>query len=322
MIKRDLHGFFKKVNETEPFCGNHKFDDPMALHTTFKTGGPADLWVQPEKKIFPGWIAALLKTAGSEGIPVFILGGGANLLVSDMGIRGIVVDTGLWEGIGEVLETGAGFSVKVLSGTRVKKLTEELAGRGLSGLQFLAGMPGSAGGAVWMNARCYEKSVSDSLIETEILDENFDTVTVPFNEADFAYKKSPFQNRNVTILSAIFKVEPGDRTAIENEMNGFIRDREEKGHYLFPSAGSVFKNNRAFGEPSGKIIADLGLRGLRKGGAQIAPWHGNFFINTGNATSSDIRFLIDETISRVRAERGFELEPEVLFAGDWQESNP
>jgi UDP-N-acetylmuramate dehydrogenase len=271
--------------------------------------------------------AELLASAKTEGIPVFILGGGANLLVADRGIRGIVLDTGGFCGVGEAEffssendgenSRGGKLSVRILSGTPVDSFTEELARRSLSGLEFLAGMPGSAGGAVWMNARCYEKSVSDALEETEILDENYNRVTVPFNAADFSYKKSPFQARRVLILSSRFAVSPRAPEEIRREMEERRRDREKKGHYRFPSAGSVFKNNRAFGDPTGKIIDELGLRGLRIGGAETASWHGNIIINSGGASSSDIRLLIEEISRRVKEERGFELEPEIIFAGVW-----
>jgi UDP-N-acetylmuramate dehydrogenase len=311
----DLRSFVKKIISECPFAGDMKFDEPMSAHTSFKTGGNADLWVRPAKQIFSSWSAVMLKAAKAEAIPVFILGGGANLLVSDRGIRGIVLDTGDWDDAEN--PRPCGFSVKVLSGTSVDSLTQKLAGQGLSGLEFLAGIPGSVGGAVWMNARCYEKSVSDVLAETEILDENFQTVIVPFCEKDFSYKKSPFQNRDILILSAVFRVTPRDTSDIQNEMAQYKQDREEKGHYRYPSAGSVFKSNHAFGVPSGKIIADLGLRGLSRGAAQVAPWHGNFIINTGGASSSDIRSLVDEVTRRVKEETGFDMEPEIIFVGEW-----
>ena len=315
----DLRGFIKKINAQVLFSGSLKYDEPMSSHTTFKTGGPADLLVRPDKSVFAIWTAAMLKAAKTENIPVFVFGGGANLLVSDKGIRGIVLDMGSWEGIGEAekCEGISGYKVKILAGTQVKSFTETLADRGFGGLEFLAGMPGTAGGAVWMNARCYEKQISDVLIETEILDENYENTICPANPNEFSYKKSPFQKRNVLILSAVFNVMLGDTAAIKNEIEKNKNDRMEKGHYRFPSAGSVFKNNHEFGEPTGKIIADLGMRGMAKGGAQIAPWHGNFIINTGSAVSADIRFLMEEIILRVRRERGFELEPEIILAGDW-----
>ena len=326
----NLHNFINDLNKKTPFSGFIGFNEPMANHTSYRTGGPADLLVRPDKDVFPAWTPAMLRAAKAEDIPVFVLGGGANILVSDKGIRGIVLDTGSWEGVEEPLLPGnpapaaghgssnqGGLLVKVLSGTLVDTLTENLAGRGLSGMEFLAGMPGTVGGAVWMNARCYGKSVSDQLALVEILDENLETVPVPFCERDFSYKKSPFQNRNILILSAVFRVFPRDASDILKTMAEHRQDREEKGHYRFPSAGSVFKNNHAFGEPSGKIIADLGLKGLGIGGAQIASWHGNLIVNKGNASSMDIRLLMDEVVKRVKEEKGLSLENEVLLIGDW-----
>jgi UDP-N-acetylmuramate dehydrogenase len=295
----------------------------MYRHTTFRTGGPADLWVRPGKDIFPEYAAALFRAAGEAEAPVFILGAGANILVSDRGIRGVVLDTASWKGIGKredrepPPEGGAVFSVRVCSGTSVDGLVDRLAIRGLSGLEFLAGMPGLVGGALWMNARCYEKSVSGVLLETEILDEELNRIWVPFKAEDFGYKKSPFQGRKALILNARFAVTFRAASEIRKEAAGYRRDREEKGHYRYPSAGSAFKNDRAFGAPTGKIIDGLGLRGLRSGGAQVAPWHGNIFINTGGASASDIRSLMDEVRRRVKEEKGLELESEIIFAGDW-----
>jgi UDP-N-acetylmuramate dehydrogenase len=324
MISREtLSQIVKLCGEAVPGPVTIRYDEPMYRHTTFKAGGPADLWVRPGKDIFPEYAAALLKAAGGAEVPVFILGAGANILVSDRGIRGIVLDTASWKGIGkrEDRETPqksrAGFSVRVFSGTSVDGLVDRLTIRGLSGLEFLAGMPGLVGGALWMNARCYEKSVSDVLLETEIIDEELNRLWVPFNAEDFGYKKSPFQNRKALILSARFAVTFRDAAGIRKETMEYRRDREEKGHYRYPSAGSAFKNNRSFGAPAGKIIDDLGLKGLSSGDAQVAPWHGNIFINTGHASAADIRSLMDEVKRRVKEARGFELESEIIFAGDW-----
>lgn len=170
-----------------------------------------------------------------------------------------------------------------------------------------------------MNARCYEKSISDVLVETEILDENQEIRHIPLNPEDFDYKRSPFQNRDVLILAACFRLERQPADAIRREMEAHLQDREEKGHFRFPSAGSAFKNNRAFGKPTGKIIDELGLRGLRLGGAQIAPFHGNIIINTGNAAAADIRALVDTVREKVHIGAGIELESEILFTGDWED---
>ena len=334
-----LRKFMEKINNGKKFSGVLRYDEPMYQHTTFKVGGRADVWVRPGKDIFPDYAARLLKAAREEGIPVFILGAGANIVVSDRGIRGIVLDTGAYRGIGkredreeEGAESAAEkagfealkaqreealFSVLVLSGASVDGLTFRLADRSLSGLEFLAGMPGSVGCAVWMNARCYDKSVSDVLLETEILDENFERKKIPFSEKDFSYKKSPFQGKENLILSARFAVQFRESIDIHKEITLHRQNRTDKGHYRSPSAGSVFKNNHDFGDPTGRIIDKTGLRGLSIGGAQVAPWHGNIIINTGNAVASDIRILMDEVARRVKKETGFDLESEILFVGDW-----
>jgi UDP-N-acetylmuramate dehydrogenase len=155
-------------------------------------------------------------------------------------------------------------------------------------------------------------------METRILDENFEIRTLPLDPAGFGYKKSPFQDRAVLILAARFALKKRVPREIREEMDFFRRDREAKGHYRYPSAGSVFKNYRDFGAPTGKIIDELGLRGFRVGGAQVAPWHGNIIINTGGASAGDICALIDFVRERARTERGIELEPEILFAGSWE----
>jgi UDP-N-acetylmuramate dehydrogenase len=299
------------------FSGALRFDEPMREHTTFKVGGPAELWIRPDGECFPAFVPPLLARARERGIPVFILGGGANIVVSDRGLRGITLDTGGWSGAFPE-NSGAPdgkIPFRCRSGTPLDLAAELAARAGLGGLEFLAGMPGSAGGALWMNARCYERSVADALIETEILDEDGTVKRIPFRASDFGYKKSPFQNRNLLILSALFALERCPEASLRAVMDDHRRDREAKGHYRYPSAGSAFKNNRDFGKPTGKIIDELGLKGLRYGGASIAPWHGNLLINTGNASAGDIKALTEETAARVYAALGITLEPEILFVG-------
>jgi UDP-N-acetylmuramate dehydrogenase len=308
-----LQRFIEKINSRTRFTGFLNYNEPMSRHTSFRVGGPADLFIRPEADIFPAYAALLLESARTEGIPLFILGGGANIVVSDAGIRGIVLDTGGWRGAG-----AEGTELLVRAGTPVDDAVEAAAAAGLGGLEFLAGMPGTIGGAVWMNARCYEKSLSDTLGKTEILDESGARLWVPARPEDFGYKKSPFQGRDILILQARLALYGRPETEIQREMEEHRRDREAKGHYRYPSAGSAFKNNRDFGRPTGKIIDELGLRGLAFGGAQVAPWHGNIIINTGNARASEIRALVTDVAARVKAAAGFILEPEILFAGDWE----
>jgi UDP-N-acetylmuramate dehydrogenase len=318
----DLRPFFEALNE-EALVGRDEaldwaFDEPMARHTTFRVGGPADLWLRPRGDSFPAYAGLLLGRAREAGIPVFILGGGANILVSDRGVRGIVLDTGGWTGLRE-----EGEGVYIRSGTTVDEMTGYTAEKGLSGLEFLAGMPGTLGGAVWMNARCYEKSLSDVLFSVEILDysQGEPRICQVFRTpGDFGYKRSPFQGQKMLILGATIRVEHRDAGEIRAEMAAHRQDREAKGHYRYPSAGSAFKNNRDFGKPTGQIIDELGLKGFQVGGAQVAPWHGNIVINTGVASAADIRSLVDQVAARVKTRTGLELEREILCVGEW--TNP
>jgi len=310
--RRTLEDMVNDCLEGAPCDLDVHYGEPMSGHCTFGVGGPADCFLRPSGEGFRAFAAALLARAGAQGVPVFVLGGGANIVVADSGIPGIVLDMGGWTGEAGRTEGGMRFR----SGTELDDAARVAAEAGLSGLEFLAGMPGTVGGAVWMNARCYGREISDVLRETEGLDpavnppEGF---RLPADPAEFGYKRSPFQDRRSLILYASFRLVPGDPGAIRTEMEGYRRDRLDKGHFRFPSAGSVFKNNPAFGGPTGKIIDGLGLRGLRIGGAQVAPWHGNIIVNTGGASASDIRALTLDLAARVRAATGFELEPEILF---------
>jgi UDP-N-acetylmuramate dehydrogenase len=293
-----------------------RFDEPMSGHTAFKIGGPADCWVRPDAEGFPCFSAAILRLARDADIPVFILGGGANIVVSDRGIRGIVLDTGAWKGCGAT-EDGLSFR----GGMSMDEATEAAAAQGFSGIEFLAGMPGSVGGAAWMNARCYGREIADVLAWADIIDfsadrSGFEVMRIT-SKAGFGYKRSPFQSWDCLILEAGFRLVQSDKDAIRHEMKKNRRDRRDKGHYRFPCAGSVFKNNPGFGKSTGQIIDELGLRGLAKGGARVSPFHGNIIINTGGASAADVRFLVDEVSDKVKARTGFDLEPEVLLVGEW-----
>lgn len=333
-----------------------RFDEPLSAHTTFRVGGPADLFVAPETETSLGAFVTLMH---GNGIPVSLVGGGSNLVISDRGIRGAVVslerlnyieDAGSEEGSGFAMalpgadratapdSAGGGApasaSVRVTAGAgaMMNALVEWSAGRGITGLERFAGLPGTVGGAAYMNARCYERSVSDVFFEARVMYfgvSGYTLITVPFSAPEWDYKKSPFQARGSTdplallpgdkvLVSVTFSLGRGDPERIRLEMGGYVADREAKGHFRYPSAGSMFKNNRAFGKPSGAIIDEAGLKGFRVGDAQVAPWHGNLVINAGNATASDLRTLVDEVSRRVFERTGFRLEREVIFAGDWE----
>jgi len=214
-------------------------------------------------------------------------------------------------------------------------LVERARDASLEGLAFLYGMPGTVGGALSMNARCYGSEVADVLCSArylELEDGRWLAREYRMDGGDWGYKKSPFAQpiapraeaglpeaappRRV-MLSARFSLRLGDRAAIQAEMEAHRADREAKGHYRYPCAGSVFKNNRGFGEPTGKIIDELGLRGLRRGGAMVAEYHGNIIVNSGGASAAEVRALVEELRERVRQARGFELESEVLMVGEF-----
>jgi len=259
-----------------------------------------------------------LDAADRAGLPVFVLGGGANILVSDSGIRGVVIDM---SSLNDVTVSRPDASGKVLfsagAGLPISDASAAAADAGLGGLDFIYSMPGSVGGALWMNARCYDSEISEVLESAEIIDEQGEYIHFQPSLADWAYKKSPFQLRRVVILRASFRLAPGESGVLWNRMRKVRADRELKGHFAAPCAGSVFKNNRGFGAPSGVIIDGVGLRGQVEGGAKVSDIHANIIINTGSATATDIRRLMDLVRTRVHAERGFLLEPEVMLVGDW-----
>ncbi len=281
----------------------------MSGHTSFAIGGPADLYLVPRDVAEAARVAT---ACARDSVPCFLLGGGTNILVGDKGIRGVVMDLGSMRGC-----EAEGTLVSALCGTPISEVAEFARERGLSGLEFAYSLPGSLGGAVWMNARCYDHQVSDILEYVEFLDEQGEVRRERIDPSRWAYKLSPFQTGSRVILRAGMRLAPGDRSAVSAAMAEHRADRERKGHFLYPCAGSVFKNNRDFGAPTGKIIDSLGLKGRRIGGAQIAPFHGNIIINTDRATAHEVRSLIVMIEEEVQKKLGLNLEREVLLIGEW-----
>ena len=285
----------------------------MTAHTTFRIGGPADLFIRIAS------IAELSQVLGvlsEEGIPRFILGGGANILVGDKGIRGAVLDLSelFWARCADgTLKAGAGISVDTLC---LNALALEL-----EGLENFYGMPGSLGGAIYMNARCYEKDFSELVGEVTVISPLGEIRRVQPLPGQWSYKCSPFQPGGQwagwILGSASLKLGSGKAEGIAAIMRSRKLDRMAKGHYLLPSAGSVFKNNRAFGMPTGAILGSLGMKGTRVGDAAVSDWHANIFVNRGEASASDMRALIEMVRERTFSAYRFELEPEVLFIGDF-----
>ena len=289
--------------------GRREENVTLAEHTSFRIGGPADLFVVPRT---PQEVSRIIALCAEESVPVTVLGGGTNILVSDKGVRGVVMDLSLLGGL-----QAEGTLVTAHGGTAVSALAEFALARGLAGMEFAYALPGSVGGAVWMNARCYEREISDVLEFVDYLDTDAGQKRIPMRRDQWEYKVSPFQGMRGVILQAGFRLAPGSQRQIDDLMQEHKRDRERKGHFLFPCAGSVFKNNRAFGAPTGVIVDSLGLKGRRIGGAQVAPFHGNIIINTGGATARDVLSLIELVEDEVRRRSGFQLEREVLLVGEW-----
>ncbi|HOV63264.1 MAG TPA: UDP-N-acetylmuramate dehydrogenase [Spirochaetia bacterium] len=299
----------RKLIEKINIKGKLRTDEPMAFHTTFRTGGPADVFAVPEDEEDVRKLFAVIQ---GEGIPLFILGGGANILVSDRGIRGIVIDMCRFSSL--VIREN---SLIAQAGVSISSVAESAQEAGFSGPDTFYAMPGSVGGSIWMNARCYGRSISDILEWAEFMDFEGRTLRLSGEEGGFDYKLSPFQTKDAVIVQASFRLIEENRDTVRKRMEGYKRDREGKGHFLAPSAGSVFKNNRDFGNPTGKIIDSLGLRGYTIGGARISPVHGNIIINTGGARASDIRDLIEFTEKKVFEAYGYKLEREIRLIGDW-----
>ncbi len=303
------------------------FDEPLASRTSFKIGGRAALLAEPQDS---DSLAELLKGAQAAGIPYFILGGGTNVLFSDAGFDGIVVSTKKLAGIDVIVGRNsvipaldAGILkptviVRAGAGASMASLVSFAEREGLSGLEEFAGLPGTVGGAVYMNARCFEKEISQvagkiSWLEWDQAAAAFVQKEANFAPSDWAYKKSPFSGSGRVVVGAQFALAKGDKAQIAQKGAAFVQQRKDKGHYKAPCAGSVFKNNRAFGRPTGKIIDELGLKGERRGGAQIAPFHGNIIINAGGASSADVRALVDLCKARAKEKFGIDLEEEIVL---------
>lgn len=292
-----------------------EYDRPLADLTTFRVGGPADVLARPRTG---GELRELVAALSRAEIPFRVLGGGANVVVSDRGIRGVVIATRDLDAIdvsGTLVHAGAGAAISAVSAVA--------ADHDLSGLEFIYAMPGSAGGAVWMNARCYDGEIASILHRVEFVTREGELGVYVPDPADFAYKVSPFQDgrRIITAVEFALTAAPGTRDRMWEAMHSYEEDRRSKGHFALPCAGSIFKNDRRFGRPSGRIIDEVGLRGRRRGGAMVSEGHGNIIVNTGTASAEDIRSLTEEVQSEVYRATGFRLDPEVLFIGDWAQGD-
>ena len=280
--------------------------EPMSKHTSFRIGGPADLFVQPanEEEL---WNA--LHLARQEKVPFFIVGNGSNLLVSDEGFRGMILHTGgMLKDIsveGDVIYAQAGALLSTVAKTALE--------HGLAGMEFAAGIPGTLGGAVCMNAGAYGGEMKDILLDAEVLTQEGERLVLPVEELNLSYRHSVIFEKNYVVLAAHIRLSRGDTAEIKNRMNELAGARRDKQPLEYPSAGSTFK--RPEGYFAGKLIQDAGLKGYTVGGAQVSEKHSGFVINRGGATAEEVRFLIRQVQQKVRSQFGVELEPEVRMLG-------
>ena len=286
-----------------------KTDEPMSQHTTFRIGGKADYFVAPKTK---GQIKELIDYCKQEGISYYLIGNGSNLLVGDKGFRGVIIQ--IDRAFGEITFLDEE-TVKAEAGVMLSKLAAEVADKGLTGFEFASGIPGTLGGAVYMNAGAYGGEIKDCIVSALILDENNEMKTLSKEELQLAYRNSIVAKKGYTVLEAVFHFEKGEKEAILAKMAELNAQRREKQPLNFPSAGSTFK--RPEGYFAGKLIMDAGLRGFRVGGAMVSEKHCGFVVNVENSTAKDVVTLMDEVDRIVFEKFGVHLEPEVRFLGEF-----
>ncbi len=280
-----------------------KKDVPMKLYTSFKTGGNAALMFSPKNIKSLSHIVDRCKVLD---IKPFILGNGSNLLVSDDGIDNVVIHIG--KGFDEITlvdET----TIRCLAGCSLMKLCRFALENGLSGLEFAYGIPGTVGGAMYMNAGAYGGEMKDVAVSCDYISLEGEKGTLTKEEMKLSYRNSVFNNSDKIIVSAEFRLEKGSKTEIENKMFELMGKRKDKQPLEYPSAGSTFK--RPEGYFAGQLIEDCGLKGKTIGGAQVSEKHAGFIINRNNATTEDIKDLIEFVRDEVLEQKGVLLETEV-----------
>lgn len=289
--------------------GSFVTKEPMARHTTFRIGGDAEVFVEPTMEEIP----PLISYCKEHRIPVTVIGNGSNLLVGDGGIRGVVLCIGRNMSRVEV----SGDCIDAQAGALLAQVASAARDAALSGMEFAAGIPGSLGGAVVMNAGAYGGEMKDILVDVTCLSAAGEIVTYPVEDLELSYRHSKvMEMEGAVVLSARIRLHPGNLEEIVATMRDLAAKRQEKQPLNFPSAGSTFK--RPEGYFAGKLIEDAGLRGFQVGDAQVSEKHCGFVINRGGATAADVRNLIEEVARRVREDAGVELVPEVRFVGEFK----
>ena len=282
-------------------------DEPMSRHTTFRVGGPADFFVTPKTKED---VRDVIRVCKEVGMPYYIIGNGSNLLVSDAGYRGVIVQ--IYKEMNEVKVEGD--LVKAQAGALLSGIAAKALGAELSGFEFASGIPGTIGGACVMNAGAYGGEMKDVLESVTVLTGEGNIIELGRNELELGYRTSVIAKKSYIVLGAVLKLERGDGEKIKTYMDELKEKRVTKQPLEYPSAGSTFK--RPEGYFAGKLIEDAGLRGFQVGGAQVSEKHCGFVINRNHATAADIMELMRQVQIRVKENSGVDLEPEVKRLGD------
>lgn len=283
-------------------------DEPMSRHTTFRIGGPADYFLMPSSV---QEVKEIIRICKEESLPYFILGNGSNLLVSDQGYTGVIIQ--LYRNFNEI--TVEGTKIRVCAGALLSGIAAAAKNESLTGFEFAGGIPGTLGGAVVMNAGAYGGEMKDILEEATVMTQDGEILHIPVGELEMGYRTSVIKTAGYIVLEALISLQKGDLEAIKARMKELTEQRTSKQPLEYPSAGSTFK--RPEGYFAGKLIMDAGLRGYQVGGAQVSEKHCGFVINTGNATAADVRALMNDVIKKVQEKFGVTLEPEVKFLGEF-----
>lgn len=292
----------------EMCSGAVRVDEPLAPHTSWRLGGPADVWVEPAGR---SEAVAVLVAARERGWPVTVLGGGSNVLVADKGVRGIVLN--LTPGLSEVIV--AGTEATAGAGITLFRLAKRLARAGLAGAEFCIGIPGTLGGALAGNAGAFGGEICDITRAVELYEfETGRVVTWDATSIEFGYRSSSLRGKGV-ILSGTLGLRAATGADVEQQLRALSDERSSKQPVEPGSGGSVFKNPA--GGFAGQWIDEAGLKGHRVGGAMVSSKHANFFVNDGTATAADVRALIHDVQAQVEARFGVRLEEEIRYVGDW-----
>ena len=283
---------------------------PMSEHTTFRTGGPADIMAEPAGT---AELAGMIRMLRNEDVPFFILGNGSNVLVKDGGYRGVIIHIG--SRMADITVTGT--TVLAQSGALLSAVSREACEHSLEGMEFASGIPGSVGGAVYMNAGAYGGEMKQIIVSVTAVTEKGNVIRYSAGELDLGYRHSIFETNGSVITEVLLSLRYGEKEKIINRMKDLAERRRLKQPLNLPSAGSTFK--RPPGHFAGQLIDEAHMRGASLGGAQVSPKHAGFIVNTGGATSQDILDLMELVQMRVKEISGVDLEREVRVIGEERE---